>query len=97
MAQIYTLEQNCILIMDMPLIRDTQPSQPDNKIIMLLSHKPYSRDTVVSFNHSERNIIPPYAINNMMGLLDRDSDSNIVYLYTWDSGPPNSCHNKFPK
>lgn len=75
------------MIMDMPLIRDTQPSQPDNKIIMLLSHKPYSRDTVVSFNHSERNIIPPYAINNMMGLLDRDSDSNIVYLYTRDSGP----------
>lgn len=73
------------MIMDMPLIRTTQP-QPDYKIIMLLSHTPYNRDTVVSFQHSDRNIIPTWAINNMRKLLV-SGIAKPIEVYTRDSGP----------
>lgn len=71
------------MIMDMPLIRTNNSF---NNIIMLLSHTPYNRDTVVSFMHSQRNTIPTWAINNMRGLLDNDIEKPI-YIYTRDNGP----------
>lgn len=71
------------MIMDMPLIRTNNSF---NNIIMRLTHTPYNRDTVVSFRHSDRNIIPTWAINNMRGLLDNGIE-NPLYIYTRDCAP----------